>query len=119
MNHPHNSMDFDRLASLARTKPAVLERYLRFKVNQLIAAARPEARVSLRQLQFRIDSVRRRAKNPLAACIKISSMMHDEVWRLQQALNGCGVEGKPRQTRAGNRARNNVISLPKAARFEA
>mgnify|MGYP001162086407 CR=1 FL=1 len=87
MKQQYKPLDFDRLAELARTKPQVLERYLRLKVNQIFARAKPEERLHLQQLQFRIDSVKRRTKTPLAACIKLSQMMHDELWQLQQALN--------------------------------
>ncbi|SEQ22141.1 Protein of unknown function [Amphritea atlantica] len=87
MQHPYKPLDFDHLSELAQIKPQVLERYLRWQINKLISRAKPEERVRLRQLQFRIDAIRYRSKTPLAACIKISQMMHDELWRLRQTLN--------------------------------
>ncbi|WP_363317840.1 DUF3135 domain-containing protein [uncultured Amphritea sp.] len=56
-------------------------------MDQIVSCARPENRRHLRQLQCRIDAIRYRAKTPIAACIKISQMMHDELWCLRQALN--------------------------------
>jgi len=48
MNSQNKPLDFDHLAKLAQTKPQVLERYLRLKINQIINTARPENRIHLR-----------------------------------------------------------------------
>lgn len=126
MNYQYKSLDFDRLAELARTKPQVLERYLRLKVNQIIAGARSEERVRLRQLQFRIDSVRHRTKTPLAACIKISQMMHDELWCLRQALSsGANPASNSSSANASAstdnrlRSRGKVVPLSRSGKFKA
>ena len=126
MNYQYKSLDFDRLAELARTKPQVLERYLRLKVNQTIARARSEERIRLRQLQFRIDSVRHRAKTPLAACIKISQMMHDELWCLRQALNsGANSASLSSSTNVSAatdnrpRSRGKVVPMSRSGEFKA
>ncbi|MBN0985862.1 DUF3135 domain-containing protein [Amphritea pacifica] len=117
MQHPYKPLDFDHLSELAQIKPRVLERYLRWQINKLISRAKPEERVRLRQLQFRIDAIRYRSKTPLAACIKISQMMHDEFWRLRQALNYTTeepnnlvvTEASPDRTA---RSRGKVVVLP-------
>jgi len=126
MNYQFKSLDFDRLAELARSKPQVLDRYLRLKVNQIIAGARSEERIRLRQLQFRIDSVRHRAKTPLGACIKISQMMHDELWCLRQALSNdnnsvSNSSSTNVSASADNRPRScgNVVPLSRSSKFKA
>ncbi|WP_296057878.1 DUF3135 domain-containing protein [uncultured Amphritea sp.] len=126
MNSQNKPLDFDHLAKLAQTKPQVLERYLRLKINQIINTARPENRIHLRRLQFRIDAVRYRAKTPLAACIKISQMMHDELWCLKEVLNGSKDSKNPAGSAnasviTDNRTRSadKVIPLSRAAKFKA
>lgn len=126
MNYQYESLDFDRLAELARTKPQVLERYLRLKVNQIIARASSEERNRLRQLQFRIDSVRHRTKTPLAACIKISQMMQDELWCLRQALSsGANSASHSSSTNVSastdsrRRFRGKVVPMTRSGKFKA
>ena len=86
--------DFDTMQTMARHDPDGLER-LRLKlVSELIANAEPEQRRRLHGLQFQIDMERRRAANPLAACIRLSSLMRDSLLRMQQVLN------EPRHQRA-------------------
>ena len=125
MNSQNKPLDFDHLVALAQTKPQVLERYLRLKVNQIINAAKPENRIHLRRLQFRIDAVRYRAKTPLAACIKISQMMHDELWCLKEVLDGNRDSlnhPDPVNTPAtdnSKRSADKVIPLSRAGRFKA
>lgn len=49
----------------------------------------------LRGLQFHIDMEIRRSKTPMAACIKISEMMHGSLSKLRSALND---QSKQRQS---------------------
>lgn len=85
--------DFDTLRTMANQDPEGLERLRTRLVDELIGNAAPEHRSRLQGLQFQVDMERRRAANPMAACIKISSMMRDSLLRLQQAIN------EPGQTR--------------------
>ncbi|WP_271273703.1 DUF3135 domain-containing protein [Aliamphritea hakodatensis] len=82
----HQPLDLDRIALLATTRPAVIDRYLRFKVRQIISQAKPESRIILERLQFRMDAIRRRAGSPLHACIQISKFMHEQLWELNDVL---------------------------------
>lgn len=77
---------FDDLVTLAQDDPAALEDLRMQLVNAVIDSAPPHLQPRLRGLQFRIDMERRRAKTPMAACIKISAMMHDTFERLRLAL---------------------------------
>ena len=79
--------DFDRLEHMARHDPDGLERLRRRLVHELIERASPAQQRRLRGLQFQIDMERRRAPNPMAACVRLSTMMRDSLLNLQQALN--------------------------------
>ncbi len=116
MSRQYKPLDFDRLVSLAVNKPQVLERFLRFCIYQLIVQADSSQQLSLKQLQFRIDTVRYRSKTHLAACIRISSMMQDELLRLHQAAirENISPPGKPAST--GLSPRGEIISINRAAR---
>ncbi|WP_261844423.1 DUF3135 domain-containing protein [Aliamphritea ceti] len=82
----HQSLDLDRIALLATTKPDVIDRYLRFKVRQILNQAKPDSRLMLERLQFRIDGIRRRAGSPMSACLQISKFMHEQLWELNDVL---------------------------------
>ena len=77
MNTQLNHIDFDYWLDLAQRDP---ERFESLRIETLethINRASNTQQTRLRRLQWRIDQVRQRAKNPLAACISISDMMWD------------------------------------------
>lgn len=84
MTHMPN---FETLVDMAQNNPDQLEK-LRHDMSQKIIDAAPDRiRRRLAGLQFQIDSQRKLAKNPMAACINISMMMHDSFDELRAALN--------------------------------
>lgn len=77
---------FDELKAMAAERPEELEE-LRLKMSEEILRNAPEnRRRRLQGLMFSIDMVRRRAKNPMQACIKLSQMMMDSTLELRDAL---------------------------------
>ncbi len=86
--------NFDTLLDLATNDPEQLE-VIR---NQLAQKTIDEAPESFRQrlmgLQFQIDSTCKLSKTPLAACIRLSEMMHNSLEELRKAVH-C-----PKQTTA-------------------
>ncbi len=78
--------DFDELAKMAKEDPEALEALRLSACEELIQSAPQQYQRKLRGLQFRIDMERRKAKTPMAACIKISEMMHDSFTKLREAL---------------------------------
>ncbi len=77
---------FDELKAMAAEHPEKLEN-LRLRMTEEILRNAPEnRRRRLQGLVFKIDMVRRRAKNPMQACIKLSQMMMDSTLELRQAL---------------------------------
>lgn len=79
---------FEELAEMAKSDPEALEQLRQELSEALIASAPESAQARLRGLQFQIDAQRRAAKNPVAACIRISAMMHDSLQQLNDALTG-------------------------------
>lgn len=79
--------DFDTLVHLARTNPDELEQLRVRLCNDLIERAPEASRRRLRGIQFQIDMERRKAGNPMAACIRISQMMHESFENLRSTLN--------------------------------
>jgi len=83
---PLDNFDFEDLSGLAIKDPEKFEA-LRVKLcNDLIKSAPKRLQRRLNGLQFTIDMERKKAKTPLAACIKLSHMMHESLAELQQAL---------------------------------
>lgn len=68
-------LDFDAAMELARTNPEAFEQYRQDVIEALIARAPERNRQHLRCLQWRIDQVRARSSNPIAACVKLYRMM--------------------------------------------
>lgn len=72
-------INFDEWASLASNDPEGFEVRRQDCIDQFIERYPLARQKRLRGMQFRIDMERKRAKTPLGACIKISSMMWDAV----------------------------------------
>lgn len=73
------AFDFDEWAALARTDPQAFEaRRLALIEDYLRQFPSPEQQ-RLRGLQFRIDMERRRARTPMAGCLRLSAMMWDSL----------------------------------------
>jgi len=82
--------DFDEWAALARSNPTEFEARRQALLDDYLQQFPDADQRRLRGLQFRIDMERRRARTPLAACIRLSSMMWDSVvgpHGLKNALN--------------------------------
>lgn len=78
---------FDEMVRLAKNDPEALERIRLQLIEETIAEAPESCHRRLRGLQFQIDMERRRAGNPMGACIRISKMMHDSLYTMRQTLN--------------------------------
>jgi len=77
--------EFDVWAELAKTDLAQFEALRLATIDGFIAQVSCEdRRLQLRRLQWRIDRVRERADNPLAACIELSRMMWDSFSHLRE-----------------------------------
>lgn len=82
-----NLPDFEVLSKLAKEDPEALESLRREMVEEVIEAAPTEDhKRRLRGLQFKIEMERKKAKNPIASCIKISQMMQDSFSKLREAI---------------------------------
>ena len=78
---------FDEMVRLAKHDPETLENIRLQLIEDTIAEAPESCHRRLRGLQFQIDMERRKAKNPMSACIRISKMMHDSLYTMRQTLN--------------------------------
>jgi hypothetical protein len=79
--------NFDELANLARQDPRALADLGRRLTNDVIRSARSaQSARRLRGLQFRIDLERKRAPDSLAACVRISQLMHESLAELNRAF---------------------------------
>lgn len=81
--------DFDYWANLAKRDPEGFEVLRTQYLQDAIARSSPRHHRRLKGLQFQLDLERRRAKTPMAACLKFSELMmnslHEELLPL---LNG-------------------------------
>jgi len=71
--------NFDEWASLATSDPDKFEQRRLNCIEQFIGRYPASRQKRLRGMQFRIDMERKRARTPMGACVKLSSMMWDAV----------------------------------------
>ena len=69
------------MVRLAKNDPETLER-IRLKLIEETIAEAPNCPAAIGLYQ--IDMERRRASNPMSACVKISKMMHDSLYTMRQ-----------------------------------
>jgi len=80
--------DFNARLALARSDPTALETLRERLTDDVIRRAiTPAVRVRLQGLKFRIEMERRRARDPLDACERISALMHRSFADLRRALH--------------------------------
>ena len=72
-------IDFDTWSQLAQSDPETFEARRAQFIEQMIQRMPSDKQHRMRCLQWKIDQVRARASNPLAACIKLSEMMWDSL----------------------------------------
>jgi hypothetical protein len=82
----HDLPSFDEMVRLAKENPAQLEAIRLEACQNLINQAPKDNQRQLHGLQFKIDMERRRAKTPMAACLKLSQMMKESFEELRVAL---------------------------------
>lgn len=76
----------DTLSKLYRDSPEAFEEYSRRLVLDFIESAPTELREGLKQLQWVIDGLKYKYKDPLVRLIKINEMMFDKVKDLNVEL---------------------------------
>jgi Protein of unknown function (DUF3135) len=71
--------DFDEWSRLAKIDPTAFEARRLALIEEYLRRFPPLDQRRLRGLQFRIDMERRRARTPMAACLRLSSMMWESL----------------------------------------
>ncbi len=78
---------FDELMALAQSDPQALELYRQQQIEALLKDAPQYLRTRLEGLQFQIDAQRALHPTPMGACLKLSEMMQDSFYQLQELLS--------------------------------
>ena len=89
--------NFDYWMKLAQSDSEKFENKRREAIEELIHSMPEQYQRRLRQLQWKIDTIRQVSPNPLASCIRISNMLMDYTYGeggLLESLNAL-VQGKP------------------------
>ncbi|MDP1619884.1 MAG: DUF3135 domain-containing protein [Candidatus Moranbacteria bacterium] len=71
--------DFNEWAELARTDPETFELRRKEAIAEIIDSAPEGGKDTLIRMQWIVDRERASAKDPMSACVKISSMMMNRV----------------------------------------
>ncbi|QJD57819.1 DUF3135 domain-containing protein [Pseudomonas sp. gcc21] len=86
--HATELPSFDELVEMAQKRPEELENLRQRMTDDILRDAPAERRRRLLGIVFRVDAERRRAKNPMQACIRISQMMMDSALELRDGILG-------------------------------
>ncbi|WP_022962336.1 DUF3135 domain-containing protein [Halopseudomonas pelagia] len=90
---------FDEMKIMALEQPEALENLRQLLTAELIKNAPPCRRRRLEGLAFVIEAERRKARNPMQACIRLSRMMLDSLVELKESLDmhrPCNAPEEPR-----------------------
>ncbi len=90
--------DFDYWMKLAQSDPKKFEDKRRETVEELIHSMPEQYHRRLRQLQWKIDAIRRVSPNPLASCVRISNMLMDYTYGEGGLLDSLNALVKPRSS---------------------
>lgn len=114
-NRPDESFDFDEWVTLAQHDPDEFERRREILIENFIRDLPPARQRRIRGLQFRIDMERRRARTPMGACIKFSTMMWDALLGPQGLRASLALLNSPAMDVASkhNRPRAQILSFRK------
>lgn len=77
---------FDEMRLMALEQPQALENLRMLLIAELIQNAPASRRRRLEGLVFVIEAERRKARNPMQACIRLSQMMFDSLVELNATL---------------------------------
>lgn len=95
MQQPATLPTHDALSRLAREAPESFETLRRELIENLFMSAPEPIRRQLRQLQFRIDGIRRLTHSPLGACIKIQALMWTSFLGMNERLQSLSGPTRP------------------------
>ncbi len=73
------AFDFSEWSTLANTDPKAFEKKRELAIEAVILSMPDDKQQRIRRLQWRIDQERRLSKSPMAACIRLSNMMWENV----------------------------------------
>lgn len=73
------AFDFSEWSNLAHTDPQAFEKKRELAIESVILSMPHDKQQRIRRLQWRIDQERKLSKSPMAACIRLSNMMWDNV----------------------------------------
>ena len=79
INSLYTEMGFDDWCELASDDPDAFEAARSAVIEEFLGSVPSHSRKRLRGLQWRIDTIRDRSSNPMAACLDIYGMMWDKL----------------------------------------
>ncbi len=71
--------DFDEWVRLAQQDPTAFEALRKEIIEEIIKGFHLDQQRVLEGLQFRIDMERRKSKNPMGSCIRLSNMLKNKI----------------------------------------
>jgi len=92
--------DFDDWAALARRDPEAFARRRDQVVNETCVRLREGSGAAVERICWRIDVERQRCNTPMQLCLKLSSLMWNRFYDLNDELNDLVRQSEPGRPRA-------------------
>jgi len=99
----------NELIQLAREDPQAFEALRSELIESTIRRAPERMQLRLRQLQFRIDGIRRLARTPLGALLKMQALMWESFLRMDEALQNFDALTRVKAQRVNAGAKANSV----------
>jgi hypothetical protein len=114
MNEPakKKAFDFNEWSNLATTDPHAFEKRREMAIEKVISTMSDAKQERIRRLQWRIDQERSLCKTPMAACIKLSHMMWDNVLGKNGLLDNLRYVDMSKAGRQQIHNTDNVVNFP-------
>jgi len=106
-NDDSGGFDFDEWVGLAKEDPDAFEARRDELLREVIDQAPLHFRKKLHGLQFQVDMIRERSAHPMGACVRISRLMMDHLYREEFGRQQGSAAAKPDSS--GN---SNLIPFP-------
>ena len=102
---------FEHWARLAAEDPEEFERRRAEAIETFIAGAPESLRRRLTGLQWQVDQIRRQAKTPMAACLRLSNMMWDKVLAPNGLLDAVKHLSEPTDSRTATNPTATILAM--------
>ncbi len=104
-----SDFDFEQWSTLAKKEPQRFEELRQQAIDKILHSSPEKLKKRMQGLQWQIDQIRNTSKTPISACIKISSMMWENVLGEEGLVESIEKLSVPQQKEAARKNKKATI----------